>query len=234
MPRKVRRSNEEQAVRLVDEHRDEYDSEYACIRAVATRVGVGLETLRKWVRQGEVDAGDREGVTTANARATRISSVRWPSWSRRNPKGRNKFLRAGERPATSLICAFIAEHRARFGVAPICRVLTEHGCEIAPRTFYAWQARPPSARALWEMTITEVLARYYEPDERGRRKPESLYGHQEMWAHLNRQGIEVARCTVERLMLANGWRGVTRAKKVRTTDVDPALSGLVYLFGSGR
>ena len=37
-----------------------------------------------------------------------------------------------------MICAFIAEHRARFGVAPICRVLTEHGVQIAPRTFYAW------------------------------------------------------------------------------------------------
>lgn len=121
-----------------------------------------------------------------------------------------------------MICRFIAEHRARFGVAPICRVLTEHGCKIAPRTFYAWSSRPPSARALWDMTITEVLAGYYEPDEHGRRKPESLYGATKMWAHLHRQGITVARCTVERLMKGNGWRGVTRRKKVRTTIVDPA------------
>lgn len=42
-----------------------------------------------------------------------------------------------------------------------------------------------------------------------------------MWAHLHREGIEVARCTVERLMRANGWHGVTRAKKVRTTEPDP-------------
>ena len=120
-----------------------------------------------------------------------------------------------------MICAFIAEHRARFGVAPICRVLTEHGCAIAPRTFYAWLARPPSARALWDLAITEVLAGYYEPDEHGRRAPESLYGATKMWAHLQRQGIEVARCTVERLMRANGWRGVTRCRKVRTTIADP-------------
>ena len=120
-----------------------------------------------------------------------------------------------------MICAFIAEHRARFGVAPICRVLTEHGCKIAPRTFYAWLARPPSARTLWDLAITEVLAGYYEPDEHGRRKPESLYGATKMWAHLQRQGIEVARCTVERLMRANGWHGVTRRKKVRTTIADP-------------
>jgi transposase InsO family protein len=45
-----------------------------------------------------------------------------------------------------------------------------------------------------------------------------------MWEHLSRQGIGVARCTVERLMRANGWRGVTRARKVRTTIADPAHS----------
>ena len=70
--------------------------------------------------------------------------------------------------------------------------------------------------------ITEVLASFYEPDEAGRRKPESLYGAVKMWAHLRRQGIEVARCTVERLMRVNGWAGVRRRKKVRTTIADPA------------
>ena len=87
-----------------------------------------------------------------------------------------------------MICAFIAEHRARFGVAPICRALSAHGCQIAPRTFYAWAKRAPSKRALWDIVITEVLAGYYEPDEHGRRKPESLYGSLKMWAHLQRRG----------------------------------------------
>lgn len=45
-----------------------------------------------------------------------------------------------------------------------------------------------------------------------------------MWAYLQRQGIPVARCTVERLMRANGWKGVVRRKKVRTTEPDPAAS----------
>ena len=113
---------------------------------------------------------------------------------------------------------------ARFGVAPICAALTEHGCPIAPRTYYAWARRAPSKRALWEVTITELLAGYYERNEHGRRAPESLYGSLKMWAHLQRLGIPVARCTVERLMRANGWRGVTRAKKVRTTIGDPAAT----------
>ncbi len=123
-----------------------------------------------------------------------------------------------------MICRFVAEHRARFGVASICRALTAHGCKIAPRTYYAWARRAPSKRALWDTTVTELLAGYYEPDEHGRRKPESLYGSVKMWAHLNRQGITVARCTVERLMRRNGWHGATRAKKVRTTIADPAAS----------
>ena len=122
-----------------------------------------------------------------------------------------------------MICAFIAEHRARFGVASICRVLSEHGCQIAPRTFYAWLTRPPSARALWDTVITEVLAGFYEPDENGRRKPEALYGATKMWAHLQRQGIAVARCTVERLMRQLGLCGVVRGKVVKTTHSDKAM-----------
>lgn len=101
-------------------------------------------------------------------------------------------------------------------------MLTEHGVSIAPRTFYAWATRAPSKRALWDATITEILAGYYEPDALGRRRPESLYGSLKMWAHLQREGIPVAKSTVERLMRANGWQGVRRQKKVRTTIADPA------------
>jgi putative transposase len=71
------------------------------------------------------------------------------------------------------------------------------------------------------MAITEILASCYEPDQDGRRQPESLYGATKMWAHLQRQGVTVARCTVERLMRAHGWQGVTRRKKLRTTIADP-------------
>jgi putative transposase len=78
-----------------------------------------------------------------------------------------------------------------------------------------------SKRTLWDTTITEVLAGYYEPDENGRLEPESLYGSLKMWAHLNREGIEVAKCTVERLMRLNGWAGVTRRVRPRTTIADP-------------
>lgn len=88
-----------------------------------------------------------------------------------------------------MICQFIDAQKVRFGVVPICRALSAHGVQIAPRTYWAHRSRPPSRRALWDTTITEVLAGIYEPGERGRRPPESLYGSLKMWAHLQRQGI---------------------------------------------
>ena len=55
----------ERAVRLVVESRDQYESEWAAIESVATKLGIGsTETLRKWVRRAEVDAGERPGVSS--------------------------------------------------------------------------------------------------------------------------------------------------------------------------
>ena len=124
-------------------------------------------------------------------------------------------------PSTGQLCEFVETHRDQFGVAPICRALTSVGFTIAPNTYYAHRRRGPSKRALWDTTITEVLAGYYEPDEKGRKRPESLYGSVKMWAHLNREGIEVAKCTVERLMRLNSWAGATRRVRPRTTIPDP-------------
>jgi len=123
-----------------------------------------------------------------------------------------------------VICQFIDAYRDRFGVTMICRVLTGHGVPVAARTYWARRSRPLSKRALWDAAVTEILAGIYEPDDRGRRVPESLYGSLKTWAFLRRQGIPVARCTVERLMRANGWRGVTWARTTRTTISDPAAS----------
>lgn len=129
------------------------------------------------------------------------------------------------RPATPLICEFITSRRQEFGVAPICRALSSLGVPIAPRTYFAQIARPPSKRALWDVSITEILAGYYESDERGRRPPESLYGSLKVWAHLRRCGVPVARCTVERLMREHGWRGAERARKAPATTVaDPGAA----------
>lgn len=134
----------------MQEHRDDYGSEYEAIKAIAGRLGMNPETVRKWLRQAEVEAGQVDGTTTAAAREIRELK---------------RKTRAESRPATPIICTLVAEHRARVGVAPICRVLSQHGCQIAPRTFFAWARRAPSQRDLWDIVITEILAGYYEPDE---------------------------------------------------------------------
>jgi putative transposase len=73
--------------------------------------------------------------------------------------------------------------------------LSAHGIAIAPRTYWARLSAAPSKRQLWDTAVTEILAGIYEPDADGRRPPESLYGTVKMWAHLQRQGIPVAKST---------------------------------------
>ena len=59
------------------------------------------------------------------------------------------FRRGGGRPPTSLIVDYIDAYRHRFGVDPICAVLSEHGIKIAPSTYYAAKARGPVSDAMW-------------------------------------------------------------------------------------
>jgi transposase len=66
------RETRERAVRLVREHAGDYPSEFAAMKAVAARLGIGTaETLRKWVRQAGIDQGQAPGVTTGEAQQVR-------------------------------------------------------------------------------------------------------------------------------------------------------------------
>ena len=112
--------------------------------------------------------------------------------------------------------SFIDDHRGRFGVEPICRVLSQHGVSIAPSTYYDARSRQPSKRALRDAEVTELI-RQARTQRFGDR-----FGARKMWLHLRRAGHDVARCTIERLMTRNGWVGATRGKRVRTTTPNPA------------
>ena len=109
--------------------------------------------------------------------------------------------------------AFIEDHRSVYGVEPICRVLP-----IAPSTFYAGAAiaRDPeraSDRAKRDVLDKTEIKRTF--DASGGR-----YGVRKVWHALRREGKDIARCTVERLMKAMGIQGVLRGKKVITTNPD--------------
>lgn len=64
MPKKIDPEVKARAVRLVQEHRAEYPTATAAVHAIARQQGVGKESLRRWVAQADIDAGDRPGVTT--------------------------------------------------------------------------------------------------------------------------------------------------------------------------
>jgi transposase len=63
-PRRFPKEVRERAVRMLLDHRDEYDSQWAAIRSIAEKFDMSAETLRSWVRQHEVDSGERAGLTT--------------------------------------------------------------------------------------------------------------------------------------------------------------------------
>lgn len=112
--------------------------------------------------------------------------------------------------------AFIDDHREAYGVEPICRVLP-----IAPSTYHlhvAKRANPAkmSARARRDETLKVEIKRVFEANY-------EVYGARKVWRQLQREGFDVARCTVERLMRNIGLQGVIRGKPVRTTISNKAL-----------
>ena len=108
--------------------------------------------------------------------------------------------------------AYIDAFKERFGVEPICCQLP-----IAPSTYYAAKSRSPSARAMRDETLKSEIRRVHR-DNFG------VYGARKVWLQLCREGIPVARCTVERLMSGLGLKGVRRgAFKVTTTSDGRAL-----------
>jgi putative transposase len=108
--------------------------------------------------------------------------------------------------------AYIDANRDRFGVEPICRVLP-----IAPSTYYDAHRRPRSARKRRDQELQAEIRRVHAEHF-------GVYGARKVWRQLHREGIAVARCTVERLMGELGLEGVRRGKPRRTTTADAAAA----------
>jgi putative transposase len=101
--------------------------------------------------------------------------------------------------------AYIDRHKDRYGVEPICHLLP-----IAPSTYHQARRRPISARAVRDAKLKVEIARVHAEHF-------GVYGARKVWRQLHREGITVARCTVERLMGELHLEGVRRGKPHKTT-----------------
>ncbi|MFY4696866.1 IS3 family transposase [Burkholderia glumae] len=204
------------AVRMVREHRDEYPSQWAAIESIAPKIGCTSQTLLGWIKREEVDSGEREGVSTSERERLKALEREVKELSRANEilKLASAFFGpGGARPPYEVLKAVIDQHRDTFGVEPICKVL-----RIAPSGYrrHAAQLRDPSrlcARAKRDALLQPEIKRVWQTNMQ-------VYGADKVWKQMNREGISVARCTVERLMKQQGLRGVRRGKRIRTTIPD--------------
>ena len=113
--------------------------------------------------------------------------------------------------------AFVDEHRDTFGVEPICAELP-----IAPSVYYEAKRREAepercSARARRDAELVPEIRKVWESNF-------GVYGARKVWRQLRREGVVVARCTVERLMRHQGIKGVVRGETKRTTIPDDAAA----------
>jgi transposase InsO family protein len=113
--------------------------------------------------------------------------------------------------------SFIDDHRREYGVEPICAVLP-----IAPSTYYAHKAaeRDPelrSARVKRDVGLKDEICRVWKANF-------EVYGVRKVWRQLLREGFQVARCTVARLMSEIGLQGTVRGRRIRTTIPDDAVA----------
>jgi putative transposase len=110
--------------------------------------------------------------------------------------------------------SFVDQHRERFGVEPLCKAL-----QCAPSAYrrHAARQRDPSLRserAKRDERLSEQVSQLWRVNH-------SVYGADKVWQQMKREHIEVARCTVERLMQRLGIQGIRRGKTQRTTRPDP-------------
>jgi len=110
---------------------------------------------------------------------------------------------------------YIDEHKDRFGVEGICRVLGEQlECGFMTASgYWAAKRRPAAARMVSDCDLIPLIERLHAAHY-------GVYGVRKMWWLLNREGHQVGRDHVARLMRAAGLRGVVRGRKVFTTRAD--------------
>ncbi|MEZ5611889.1 MAG: IS3 family transposase [Rhodocyclaceae bacterium] len=206
----------ERAVRLVLDNEGQHDSRWQAVMSISAKIGCAPQTLNDWVKKAEVDSGKRPGVSSEMAEKMKALERENRELRQANEilrKASAYFCDGGARPPVEVMVGFIDAHRDAHGVEPICDVLP-----IAPSTYYdhlAKRADPSrlSDRARQDEALRPEILRVFEENWR-------VYGVRKVWRQLGREGFDVARCTVARLMKSMGIQGIIRGKPHRTTIPD--------------
>jgi hypothetical protein len=214
MPRKINAELRACALRMAQERQHDYPSQTAVAQAVAKQLGLGRETVRRWIVQADIYAGELPGVTSAEQAEIKRLKTEKTSIS---PCG-NDFLRGRARLPQSLIMGFIDDMRAQ-----------GHAVESTCRCCVRRAARSPAAGTVSDAVITDaILATAGTPEE--------LYGRRKITHHLRRAGYKVAFCTVDRVMRdlvrtgIRGGKGVALPFQARS-PTDPVTSSTAGFTG---
>ena len=192
-------------MRMVRALRAELGTERGTVSRVARQLGYGVESVRSWVRQADIDDGYAPGVSTADSARIKRLEQENRELKRANEilKRAASFFGAGARSPTQEIVDFVDTHRDEFGVEPICTVLRSAGVSMAPSTYYDAKTRASSARAQRDAVLVPVLRQLWEDNY-------SVYGVRKLWETARRVGHDVGRDQVARLMRAAGIQGARR------------------------